>query len=139
MENQTIKTSPSLHTISQSLTAAMMAFDLPILIEKMKHTPTWTIEKLHAEVLLKSPDRQIVLTALRAGTEIESYQSDHSVTFFVIEGKIKIHTRNGSMTLDQGKLLIIEQKIKYSLITGEDTVLLLTIVKDGLVSQDGVD
>ncbi|MFA6126759.1 MAG: hypothetical protein WC699_05605 [Bacteroidales bacterium] len=109
-----------------------MACDLPILIERMKHTPTWSLEKLHAEVLLQSPARQIMLTSLRAGTEIESYQSDHSVTFHVIEGKIKIHTRNGSITLGQGKMLLIEEKMKYSLITGEDTVLLLTIVKDTL-------
>lgn len=109
-----------------------MAFDLPILIERMKLTPTWTLEELHAEVLLKSPARQIVLTALRAGTVIESYQSDHSVTFHVIEGKIKIHMQNGSIIIGQGKMMSIEEKMKYSLTTGEDTVLLLTIVKDTL-------
>jgi quercetin dioxygenase-like cupin family protein len=98
----------------------------------MKHTPTWTIEELHAEVLLKSPAGQIVLTALRAGTEIEFYQPDHSVTFQVIEGKIKIHTRNGSITLDQGEMLLLKEKVKYSLTAGEDTVLLLTIVKDSI-------
>lgn len=126
------KTKPCLQSFSKSLTASLMACDLPILIERMKHTPTWSLEKLHAEVLLQSPARQIMLTSLRAGTEIESYQSDHSVTFHVIEGKIKIHTRNGSITLGQGKMLLIEEKMKYSLITGEDTVLLLTIVKDTL-------
>jgi quercetin dioxygenase-like cupin family protein len=132
METQTTKTNPFLHSISKALTATLMTFDLPNLIERMKHTPTWTIDELHAEVLLKSPARQIVLTALRAGTEIESYQSDHSVTVYVIEGKVKIHTRNESVTLGQGKLLLIKEKLKYSLTTGEDTVLLLTIVKDTL-------
>lgn len=132
METQTTKAKPFLRSISKSLTASLMAFDLPILIERMKHAPTWTIEELHAEVLLKSPARQIVLTALRAGTEIESYQSDHSVTIHVIEGKIKIHTRNGCLTLGQGKMMLIKEKMKYNLTTGEDTVLLLTIVKDTL-------
>ncbi len=130
METQKTNTKPYLHNISKSLTASLMAFDLPILIERMKHTPTWTIEELHAEVLFKSDVRQIVLTALRAGTEIESYQSDCSITIQVIEGNIKIHTRNGSISIGQGKMLLIKEKMKYSLTTGEDAVLLLTIVKD---------
>jgi quercetin dioxygenase-like cupin family protein len=132
METQTTITNPSVHSIGKTLAASLMAFDLPILIERMKRTPTWTIEDLHAEILFKSPARQVVLTALRAGTEIESYQSDHSVTFHVIEGKIKIHTHTGSITLGQGKMFLMQEKMKYSLTTGEDTVLLLTIAKDSL-------
>jgi len=132
MNTQASIANPVLHNISKSLTASLMAFDLPHLIERMKHTPTWTIDELHAEVLLKSPARQIVLAALRAGTEIESFQSDHSVTFLVIEGTVKIHTRDESITLGLGKMLIIKKKEKYSLTTGEDTVLLLTIIKDKL-------
>jgi quercetin dioxygenase-like cupin family protein len=129
METQTVKPNPSIHRFSKSSAAAFMAFDLPILIEKMKHAPTWSNEELHAEVLLKTPARQIVLTALRAGTEIESYQADHSVTVHVTEGIIKIHTRKGCMTLGQGNVMLIKEKAKYSLISGEDAVLLFNHCK----------
>ncbi len=130
MEAQTIKANPFLNSISMSLPDTLMSFDLPNLIDRMKHTPTWTIGELYAEVLLKSPDRHIVLAAMRAGTEIESYQSNRSITVHVIEGKVKIHIQNGSITLGQGKMLLIKDKVKYSLTIGEDAVLLLTIVKD---------
>lgn len=36
--------------------------------------------RAYAMVLLKSPEKQIVLTALHGGTEIQSYQSNDSIS-----------------------------------------------------------
>jgi len=132
METQTTIAKPFLKRIRRSVTASQVAFDLPSLIDRMKHAPSWTTEALHAEILLKSPSRQIVLAALREGTEIESFQANHSITVHVIEGKVEIHTRNGFITLGKGEVLPIKEKSKYSLTTVEDAVVLLTIVKDKL-------
>jgi len=129
METQPFKTKPVYRKISGSLSTLLMAFDLPILIEKMKSTPAWTHGELNAMVLMKGPVKKIVLTALHAGTEIKSFQSDDSVTFQIIEGKLKFHTDRGSVILDKGQLLLLQEKTDYSLTTKEDTVLLLTIAK----------
>ena len=129
MEKQPLKTRPAHKKINGSLSTLLRAFDLPILIEKLKSTPTWTQGELNAMVLMKSPAKQIVLTALHAGTEIKSFQSSDSVTFQIIEGRVYFHTQRGSVILDTGQMLLFQEKTKYSLTTAEDTVLLLTIAK----------
>jgi quercetin dioxygenase-like cupin family protein len=100
---------------------------LPALIENIKHSHIWTKGELNAMILLKRPDKQIMLTAMHEGTEISSFQSNHSVTFQIIEGKLKFHTQKESVILDRGHLLTMHEKIKYRLTSNEETVFLLTI------------
>ena len=78
-------------------------------------------------ILLNSRDKQLLLTALHEGTEIESFQSNDSITFQIIEGKLSFHTRKESVTLDTGQLLTLREKIRYRLTSREETVFLLTI------------
>jgi hypothetical protein len=101
--------------------------DLPVLIENMKQSQTWTEGGLNAIILLEKPDKQIILTALHGGTRINSFQSNDSVSFQIIEGKVKFNTRKESVNLNQGQLLTLHEKVKYTLTTMEETVFLLTI------------
>ena len=107
-------------------------FDLPALVDKMKHKQSWANGELNAMILLKTPNKQIVLTAMHDGTEIQSFQSNDSITFQIIEGQLMFHTREESVTLDEGQLLTLHENIKYSLTTKEETVLLLTIASGAL-------
>ena len=127
MEKETLKTKVPLAKEKRSQNASLLTFDLPALIEKMKQSDTWAQGEFNAMVLLKSPDKQIVLTALHEGTEIKSFQSNDLITFQIIEGKVKFHTRKESVILDKGQLLSLHENIKYKLITKEETVFLLTI------------
>jgi quercetin dioxygenase-like cupin family protein len=68
-----------------------------------------------------------MLTALHKGTEIDSFQANDSITFQIIEGKLKFHTRRESVILEKGQSLTLHEKIKYSLLTKEETIYLLTI------------
>ena len=77
--------------------------------------------------LLKSPEKQIVLTALHEGTEINSFQANDSITFQIIEGKLVFYANKESVTLEMGQMMTVQEKVKYSLTTWEDTVFLLTI------------
>lgn len=108
---------------------SLVLFDLPVLIEKMKHEKSFVRGKLNVRVLLKNADKQIVLTTLVDGTEINSFQSFDSVTFQIIEGKLIFHTHNESVILEKGQLLTLYENIGYTLTTQEETVLLLTIIK----------
>jgi quercetin dioxygenase-like cupin family protein len=132
MEKGTLKTKPPIRKNNRLLNAPLRTFDLPTLIEKMKHECTWAQGELTTKILLKSPHKQIVLTALHEGTEIKSFQSNDSITFQIIEGKLKFHTQKESVTLEQGHLLTLHENIKYSLTTKEETVILLTIAKGTL-------
>lgn len=102
-------------------------FNLPALVDKMKHKQSWANGELNALILLKTPNKQIVLIAMHDGTEIQSFQSNDSITFQIIEGQLMFHTRKESVTLVKGQLLTFHENIKYSLNAREETVLLLTI------------
>jgi len=111
----------------KSLKPSLSLFDYPTLIGEMKGRPHWIKGDLETLVLLKTPTKQIVLTALHEGTEIKSFQSNESITFQIIEGKMKFHVRKESVTLDKSQLLTLSENIKYRLTTDEETVVLLTI------------
>jgi quercetin dioxygenase-like cupin family protein len=112
---------------NRPLNASFRTFDLPALINNMKHSQTWARGELNAMILLKSREKQIVLTALHEGTEINSFQANDSITFQIIEGQLKFHTRKESVTLEKGQLLTVHENIKYSLTSWQETVFLLTI------------
>jgi quercetin dioxygenase-like cupin family protein len=115
-----------------SQTPSLLIFDLPNLVERMKLKQCLAKRELTSMILLKTPEKQIVLTAMHRGTEIRSFQSNESITFQIIEGKLMFHTRKESVTLDKGQLLTLHDNIKYSLTSTDETVLLLTIASGAL-------
>lgn len=127
MEIETLKTDLSHRMNYISSDCTLLAFDLPSLISTMKQSFTWANGELNALVLLKSPEKQIILTVMHEGTEIKSFQSNDSVTFQIIEGKLKFHIRKDSITLNKGQMMKLDEKIKYRLSSQEETVFLLTI------------
>jgi len=78
-------------------------------------------------VLLRDPDKKVILTVLHERTEIKSFQSDDSVTFHVLEGKLQLHIRGGSVTVNSGEVLTMNEKTKYSFDTPEETAFLMTL------------
>lgn len=110
-----------------SLNASLSVFDFPTLIGKMKSKNSWLKGDLDTMILLRTPAKQIVLAALHEGTRITSYQSAESITFQIIEGKMKFHLQRESLNLDEGQLLTLGEHQKYSMSTDRETVLLLTI------------
>jgi len=114
----------------RSVNSSLFETDLPSLIEKMKNSNSWKRGEIISRVLLNSPDRQILLTALHENTEINSFQRSDSVTFRIVEGKIYFRTRKESAILDEGQVMTLHEHIDYSLITREETVLLLTLEND---------
>jgi len=132
MGKVTIKANYFLQKENISSNPSLLMFDLPTLVDKMKHEQSWANGELNAMILLKTPNKQIVLIAMHDGTQIESFQSNDSITFQIIEGQLMFHTREESVTLDEGQLLTLHENIKYSLTTKEETVLLLTIASGAL-------
>jgi quercetin dioxygenase-like cupin family protein len=83
-------------------------------------------------ILLKKPDKQIVLAALHEATEIKFFPSNDSITFQIIEGKIKIQSREEYITLNRGQILTLHKNLTLILTTKEETVFLLTIANGAL-------
>jgi hypothetical protein len=127
MELEMLQTKP--HLIKKNMVGKTLlnTFDLPFLVEKLKRSHSLVNRELNAMILLRSPKKQIVLTALHEGTEIVSFQSNDSITFQIIEGKLMFRIPKKTVILDKGQLLTLQEKIEYSLIASQETVSLLTI------------
>jgi len=124
---ETLKTNLSHTKDYRSSDCTLLAFDLPSLIATMKQSFTWANGELNALILLKSPRKQIILTAMHQGSEVKSFQSNDSITFQIIEGRLKLHIRKDILTLNEGQVITLDEKIKYRLSSQEETVFLLTI------------
>jgi hypothetical protein len=127
MQIEALNTSIPVTKDYRSSDCTLLGFNLPSLIATMKKSFTWANGDLNALILLKSPHKQVILTAMHEGTEIKSFQSNDSITFQIIEGKLKFHIRKDTVTLNEGQLMTLDENIKYSLTTQEETVFLLTI------------
>ncbi len=106
------------------------AFDIPAIIENLKNEQNWIRGELNFAILLKSPSVQVLLTIVHGGTEIVSYQANDSATYQVIKGSLILHIKNESIVLCEGELLTIDEKIKYSFDSIEETAFLLTLVSE---------
>jgi hypothetical protein len=113
---------------------SIINFDLPDLIEKIKKSRSWLKGELASMILLKNPDKRILLTALHKETEINSFQSNDSVTIQIIEGKLMFRTPERSVILKRDQFLTLHENIEYSITTDKDTIFLLTLVT-GIISQ----
>jgi len=112
---------------SRSISATLKQFDLPSLIEKMKESRSWKKGELKTLTLLDVPGRQIVLTAIHEGTEIDSFQTCDSITLQIVEGRILFRTSKEVKFLDEGQALTLFENIKYSFTARAETVVLLTL------------
>jgi len=110
--------------------SSSLRHDLPDIIRNMKLSNAWARGDLNSMILVKNTDRNVMLVALHEGTEIVSYQSNDSITFQIIEGKMEFYTRKTSAAIGMGQVLTLNDKVKYRLTASEETVMLLSIVKD---------
>ncbi len=136
MQKEMVIDKPLLHKAKDSGFSQFFTFDLQTLILNMKQTRAWENGELNAMILLKSPEKQIVLTAIHRGTEISSFQSNDSITFQIIEGKLEFHSKKESVTIDKGQVLTLHENIKYSLTSNEETVFLLTTANSNLRNSE---
>lgn len=130
MEIESLRTSLLRNKDDRSDKCKLLAFNLPSLISAMRQNNKWANGELNSLILLKSPRKHIILTAIHDGTEIESFQSDDSISFQVIEGKLRFHSRKDSVTLFKDQVMTLKEHIKYRLTTREETIFLLTISND---------
>jgi hypothetical protein len=115
--------------MSRLVIHALRSVNLQWLFEKVQIKRFWTNGELDSKILVNRPGRQVVLTTIHEDTELDSFQSDDSVTFLVIGVKLKRQTRKESIVLNEGQLLTLHENIDYSHTTGGKTMLLYIIVK----------
>ncbi|MFZ4398905.1 MAG: hypothetical protein ACOYO1_02635 [Bacteroidales bacterium] len=132
MKKKTLKTEPLVSENNKIRIHSLLTYDLPTLIENMKKSNLCENDGFKEMILLNRPEKQVVLTSLQGGVQIKSFQSNDSITFHIIEGKLKFSTKNETVILNKGQFLALHDNIKYKLIIKEETVLLLTIANETL-------
>ena len=106
------------------------AFDFPAIIKDLKGKQNWKNGELGSVILLRKPRLKVLLTVLHEGTEIVSNLVNDSATIKVLEGRLIIHVRNESLLLNEGEHVVIDEKLKFSLDSIEETAFLLTLMSD---------
>jgi len=102
-------------------------YDLSSLIKSLETDLPFEEGDLITQVLHKSPELNILLVKMHEGTEFISFQKNQSVTFRILQGRLRLHIRKGSLTLYAGESLILSEKTKYRIASMEPTALLLTL------------
>lgn len=123
-EKDNLRTKPHFHFEN----GTSSSFDIPAIIEDLKNDQTWLEGELNSVILLNSPTVKVLLTVLHEGTEVISYQANDSITFQVVEGSLVLHVKEESIVLNEGELLTLDEKMKYSFDTVEETAFLMTLV-----------
>lgn len=108
--------------------ASFSTHSLSTLIEELKKGNYASKSKLNSIIFFRSPEKQILLTAFREGAKLKSFQSNDSMTFQIMEGKIMFHTPKESFSIEKGQLMKLRENISYSITAHEDSLLLLTIL-----------
>ncbi len=127
LEKETYSSVSSSYESISSVKSSFIPFDLPVLIENLKQDRSWEKGEINSLILLKSPIKKVVLAILHEGAEIISFQENDSITFQILEGKIKLHISQETIILNQGELLTLRIKTKYRIDTIEESALLLTL------------
>lgn len=125
-ETEKLGTRPSYHYENSHNSA----FDIPALIGNLKQAQSWEKGELNFIILLKSPSIKVLLTVMHEGTEVISFQANDSATFQVLEGTLVLHIRDDSIVLGKGEVMTLDEKIKYSFDSVEETAFLLTLVSE---------
>lgn len=130
MKNNSIENAFPCHVPDRMMDDAILSFDLPAIIEKIKQEEAWKMGQRNAITLLKNSRLRIVLIALHRQTEINFHQSGSQISVQLMEGKISFQTEDRSIMLKKGGLLTCHEDSEHTLIAIEDSIFLLTIATD---------
>lgn len=101
--------------------------DLPLFLKKLKTAPAWHYSDRNAITVFKTPGMRIVLIALHEGAEIDRYAAHGIINVQVLEGSIQFITGMQPVELFSGQMLVLHERIPYSVRATSDTVFLLTL------------
>lgn len=111
----------------RSLADAVVEFDLPAMIGRLRQEPAWTIEGHTAATVLKHPDLRIVLVALRAGAVIREHRTDARISVQAVTGHARLRLPDRVLDLPAGRGVALDRGIPHDVEAIEDSAFLLTL------------
>src|SRR5450432_3870201 len=93
------------HVPDRVLDDALLTFNLPEILDKIKQEKAWKTGERNGITLLKTAELRIVLIAVHEQNEMDFHRSPNPISIQIIEGKINFKTEQESVIMEKGNLL----------------------------------
>jgi hypothetical protein len=89
--------------------------------------PEWAQGDRHSRAVISTDRLRVVLTALRAGAELGSRETDDTIVVQAVRGELRIRVQgSGDTTLRAGQLAAFAQPCDWQVRAATDSLVLLT-------------
>ena len=105
--------------------AQVTKFDLKALGRALKEDPPWSAKKRNSTVLFKGAQGHVYLMAMHAATRIPGHNTPCAVNIHVLQGRVRITTKDGAVVLTSDELAALEAGTQYSLASEKESLFVL--------------
>lgn len=120
----------SSHAGSAASPAAVQArsaeFDLEKELAELHQSPEWPSGNAR-KVLIRYPDLQVTLRAIKAGARIPEHHNPGRICVQTLRGHIRMHAAGRLFDLPQGKMLTLDRSVTHDVEAVEESAFLLTV------------
>lgn len=124
VHNQTAVSRPI--TAPVALPGPSNEFKLDEELNELHGSPEWA-SGIARKVLIRYPDFQITLRAMKAGTRIPGHHNPGRICVHTLRGHIRMHADGKLFDLPQGKMLVLDRAITHDVEALEESAFLLTV------------
>ncbi len=114
----------------QPMAAAFLEFDLARELEQLHCEPQFTRGQ-NSKTLVKYDDFRIVLTALKAHTQIPGHETEGRISIHTVRGHLRARALGRTFDLPAGSLLVLDQGVSHDVEALDDSAFLLTVAWPG--------
>jgi quercetin dioxygenase-like cupin family protein len=100
--------------------------DLPAFLTQLQQEKAWEKNDRNGITVFKSDEVAIVLSVLKAGSQLPDNSVDGYLTLQLIHGKVNVTTPDGDVVLLPNQIIAFHPNIHNSVQVIDDSVLLLT-------------
>jgi len=112
--------------------------DIPAYTIQLHQEKAWEKNDRNGITVFKSDDLAIVLSTLKAGSQLPDNSVDGYITMQLIHGKINVTTPDGDVILTSNQILTFHPGVHHSVQVIDDSILLLTNYSKA-VDDDNLD
>lgn len=102
-------------------------FNLARELDELHGEPEWESGGIARKVLIRYPDFQITLRAMKAATRIPDHHNPGRICVHTLRGHIRMHAEGKLFDLPQGKMLVLDRAITHDVEALEESAFLLTV------------
>jgi quercetin dioxygenase-like cupin family protein len=113
--------------------------DIPAYTIQLHQEKSWEKNDRNGITVFKSDDLAIVLSTLKAGSQLPENTVDGYIVLQLIHGKINVTTPDGDVILTANQILAFHPGIHHSVQVIDDSILLLTNYSKAVEDEDDLD